>query len=34
MLPETINTSECEKPLGVNLPCVPVEEEQRKRLTF
>ena len=29
MLPEAIDTGESEKPLRVNLPCVPVEEERK-----
>lgn len=31
MFPETIDTSECKKPLRVNLPCVPLEQNQKRK---
>lgn len=32
MFPESIDTSECKKPLRVNLPCVPLEPNQNKNM--
>jgi len=31
MLPEAIDTSECQEPVRVNLPCVPVEQREKNR---
>lgn len=34
MLPEAIHTSECQEPVRVNLPCVPVDQKLKKETSI